>query len=584
MHKLIGLHLSPLLKASWQSAVLILLILAVQWIFALRLNPRWRYGLWMLVVIRLALPWTVPSPVSLFNVLSFREFVTSLAGGQSNSGASGGAWSQPANVVSTDQPNDVAAIHHGRWSRLGGGASWLLWVWLTGVLGLALVPLITHWRLSKKIGRQRPLIDAAVMNVLEDCKQQMGVRVPVMLIETIAVDSPTLFGFVRPRLLLPAGLARSFSLEELRYVFLHELAHIKRHDIPVGWLMTVLQLLHWFNPFVWLASYRMRVDRELACDALALSYGREEEHQRYGRTIIKLLEGFGRPAWMPGMAGAVGNKKCMKERIRMIAKFKKTKRGFGLAAALFAGIGLITLTDAQADTSQPGKDLIGTWVLVGEPGNIGAVPAAGGRVKLITDRSWSVTQTDPESENTIYHHGGTWALQGNEYSETVDYADAVTKNLIKKTFKFTIKIENDQLTLTGIGNPWKEVWKRVKTDSLKPLKTETTSLQGTWHGKELGSGSTGTVSLVVRGSNLEFRGANTNEWYHATFSIFDSAPKQLVAKITDCASSDYVGTTACAIFRLQDGTLTLTGNEPGYPIAPGSFEAPGTRTMVFKRD
>ena len=66
-------HLPSLLKASWQAAVLILLVLIVQWAFGRRLSPRWRYGLWLLVVVRLALPWTMPSPVSVFNWLSFPE-------------------------------------------------------------------------------------------------------------------------------------------------------------------------------------------------------------------------------------------------------------------------------------------------------------------------------------------------------------------------------------------------------------------------------------------------------------------------------------------------------------------------------
>src|SRR6266478_143388 len=63
-------HLSPLLKASWQAAVLILLVLGLQRVFGRRLSPGWRYGLWLLVVIRLALPWTVPSPISLFNFMN----------------------------------------------------------------------------------------------------------------------------------------------------------------------------------------------------------------------------------------------------------------------------------------------------------------------------------------------------------------------------------------------------------------------------------------------------------------------------------------------------------------------------------
>src|SRR6516225_8571825 len=60
-----------LLKASWQGGVLILLVLAIQWVFRRRLNPRWRYGLWLLVMIRLAFPWTIPSRASLFNLVHF---------------------------------------------------------------------------------------------------------------------------------------------------------------------------------------------------------------------------------------------------------------------------------------------------------------------------------------------------------------------------------------------------------------------------------------------------------------------------------------------------------------------------------
>ena len=203
----------------------------------------------------------------------------------------------------------------------------MLGVWATGVVAFGISLTAMQFRLTKRIRRQRPLIDSSVLNLLEDCKQLMGVRVPLTLVETRDVGSPTLFGFVRPRLLLPAGLAQKFSAAELRYVFLHELAHIKRNDILIGWLMTALQIMHWFNPLVWLAAHRMRVDRELACDALALSFARDEENQPYGQTIIKLLENFGRSAWAPSMAGAVENKNQLKERIRMIARIQENQPG-----------------------------------------------------------------------------------------------------------------------------------------------------------------------------------------------------------------------------------------------------------------
>jgi beta-lactamase regulating signal transducer with metallopeptidase domain len=233
------------------------------------------------------------------------------------------------------------------YASLSTPAAGLLWLWSAGACFLALCLAVTYYRTWKRVTRCRSLVNVPVLNLLEDCKQLMGVRTPVTLVETGAVESPSLFGFVRPRLLLPAGLATSFSLDELRYVFLHELGHLKRRDIPTGWVMTLLQILHWFNPLVWWGFHRMRADRELACDALALSYANEAENQPYGRTIIKLLEGFGCSAWAPSLAGTVENKNQIKERIEMIAKFKKTNRGLAAAMALFAALGLLTLTDAQ---------------------------------------------------------------------------------------------------------------------------------------------------------------------------------------------------------------------------------------------
>jgi len=586
MQDSIATHLPSLLKASWQGAVLILLVLAVQWFFRRRLRPRWRYALWLLVLIRLALPWTLPAPVSLFNLVSFPSVSASLGSVRTAPGGPGSAEALSIAALRTEHPHAAPALQPAAAAAAQWGARfrWLLGIWSAGASAFASYLLVTHCRLSRKVAGRRPLIDAAVMNLLEDCKQQMGVRVPITLVETPDVGSPALFGFVRPRLLLPVGLRRSFSHEELRYVFLHELGHVKRHDILVGWLMTALQIVHWFNPLVWLAFYRMRVDRELACDALALSYARAEENQPYGLTIIKLLESFGRSAWAPSLAGTVENKNQMKERISMIAKFEKTNRGLALALVLFAGLGLITLTDAQSATSPLGKDLIGTWIMVGTPGDVGEAPAAGGRLKSLTDTHWSLTQADANTGATIFHHGGTWTLKGNEYAETVDYANESTTNLVKRTFTFKIKLEGNTLTLNGVGNPWQEIWKRVKSDTAKPQKSDSAPLQGTWRGKEIGGKATGNVSLVLKGSNLEFHGPDNNEWYKAAFSAYDTTPKQLVVVISDCPFPEYVGRTSYAIYQIQDGALTITGNEPGKPVAPAGFDAPGARKIVFTKE
>ncbi len=582
MQDLIEYPLVSLLKASGQGAVLIVLVLAVQWAFRGRLHPRWRYALWLLVLVRLALPWTVASPTSLFNLVKLSVAPPSFAGARATPGGADSGAAEPAATVRIERAGGASALRPPIWGRPSGSRlPVLLGLWALGALGLAGCLVVTHCRLARRISRQRPVTDAALLELLEDCKQQMGVRVPITLVETREVRSPSLFGFVRPRLLLPAGLTQTFSSAELRCVFLHEIGHVKRHDILVGWLTTGLQLVHWFNPLVWLAFYRMRVDRELACDALALAHARAEEKQRYGNTIIKLLEGFGRPTLAPSLAGAVENQNQLKERILMIANFKQTNRGPALAVALVAGLGLITLTDAQPPTSPIGKELIGTWILVGRPGQVSEPPAVGGRLKSFTDTHWSMTQTDPKGV-VMFHHGGPYTLKGDEYLETIGFANESTKDKIGKAHKYTLKIEGDTLTQIGIGNPWKEVWKRVKSDAPKPRKAEPTSLQGTWHGQE--AGVAGASSLVVQGSSLEFHGADRNEWYKAEISVYDTTPKQLVLAITDSPFKQYVGVTAYAIYELQDGTLTISGYEPGSPVPPAGFDAAGARKMVFKHD
>jgi hypothetical protein len=119
--------------------------------------------------------------------------------------------------------------------------------------------------------------------------------------------------------------------------------------------MLGLQTVHWFNPLVWLAFHCLRADRELACDALALSHARTGDNEAYGLTIVKLLEGFGQSVWTPSLAGILENKQQIKERISMIAKFHKSERGLALALSLLAGLALVTLTDAQNSPQKPAR-------------------------------------------------------------------------------------------------------------------------------------------------------------------------------------------------------------------------------------
>jgi beta-lactamase regulating signal transducer with metallopeptidase domain/Tol biopolymer transport system component len=405
-----------LFRNSCQASIVIGLVLLAQWAFRKKLSLRWRYSLWLLVVIRLMLPVSVESSFSLFNqIKAVKGFAFGNATGVLFSGdapsitvpslqsiqagtsrarvpssaftdsrfKADGAFSnseqaQPTDLETVVAPRgsnqsqgDGSAVQSGKAGHpkgLGSRWSWqigLSLVWVSGVLFLLWRIICSPMQLGAQLARHETATCAAAFEILEQSKRLAGMNVVLPIIQSRAVQSPALLGFIRPWLLLPDGMLERFTSQELRLVFLHELAHLKRRDIAVNWLMTVLQILHWFNPLVWFAFARMRADRELACDELALSFADAGESKSYGQAIIKLLEGFSRPAGLPGLVGILEDKQQMKRRITMIAQFRQTNPYPSVALVLLLTLGLATLTDAQsskttvtsaAQTASPTRD------------------------------------------------------------------------------------------------------------------------------------------------------------------------------------------------------------------------------------
>lgn len=237
------------------------------------------------------------------------------------------------------------------WSRefdVGNFLIPLIWAaWLLAALTLMAAVTFQSIAFSRRLRSARQHTPAPLHDLLAECRRIMGIRREVVLLETEAVTSPVLYGLFRHRILLPWGFADRFSAVELRHVLLHELAHVQRGDLWLNWLVTALQIVHWFNPLVWLGFARLRADRELACDELAMLRSGADTGRDYGRTMLKLLEDFARPKAMPGLVGILEDKQQMRRRVRMIARFKRPSRWSALALIPIAALGLVLLTDAQ---------------------------------------------------------------------------------------------------------------------------------------------------------------------------------------------------------------------------------------------
>jgi beta-lactamase regulating signal transducer with metallopeptidase domain len=348
---------SWLTRSSAQTGVLICLILAVQVVLRSRLAPRWRYALWLLVIVRLALPWGPESSLSVFNLYRLAEANASRQAAPAEShGVASPVLSVESALLGDDQPVELSAagaaggetVTVGKPSRIDI-RPWLIpLAWLIGALTVMTCAAVESVSLASAVRRRRLVTDQKTLDLLEDCKAELGVHSYLAVVETPRVRSPALFGFVRPCLLLPPGAIESLGRERMRHVFLHELTHLRRHDIAANWLMTLLQALHWFNPLVWYGFYRMRADRELARDAAVLARFRPEELPQYGMTIVHLLETFSQRRRVPCLAGVLEDKRLIKRRIEMIASFKQSPSRWSIpAVALMVALGALTFTNAQ---------------------------------------------------------------------------------------------------------------------------------------------------------------------------------------------------------------------------------------------
>lgn len=357
-----------LLRTSLQASVLIGLVLLTQWVFRKRLMARWHYGLWLLVLLRMMLPVAPPAPFSVFTYASrtslFARKTDRASASPEEPLAAVVAPATPSAPSTNAQPRSPAGLSSGLDQReLSSGSlgdnhgarptrDWpwplaLSLLWLSGALFLAVRILRYPLRLTAQLAQHETATGPALFEALEQAKRLVGMRRVLPIVQSRAVKSPALMGFIRPWLLLPHGMVERLTPQELRFVFMHELAHLKRADIAVNWLMTILQVLHWFNPLVWFAFGRMRADRELACDELTLSFAKAEDNKSYGQAIIKLMEGFARPTLVPSLVGILEDTTQLKRRIAMVAQFTPGSRGTVLAGLLVGSLGLITLTNAQ---------------------------------------------------------------------------------------------------------------------------------------------------------------------------------------------------------------------------------------------
>ncbi|WP_422424837.1 M56 family metallopeptidase [Bacillus sp. PSXD-155] len=357
-----------LIETSIMASILVVLILCIKVLFRNKLTPRWQYMLWMILIIRLVLPWSPDSSYSIYSVLTYKNDDTFISSrnpvsifltkermqelkGIDDTKVLTKEDTYTSSSTQTAQANQKQThINEKQDDETIPFYTICIYIWLTGVILLSVATFIMNRRLLLYIKKQPVITDEKIVQIFEKGKQSMSVQRNIPLFVSGKVSSPTVFGFIRPKLLLSTVHMKILDEQQLRYIFHHELAHIKRRDVGVNWLMHGLLILNWFNPILWYAYSCMREDQELACDALALTCIDSEEQIAYGHTIISLLEHYSSYYQVPSIANFSKNKRALKRRILMIKKFqKKSYRWSAIGAVAVIAVSSVSLLNARAD-------------------------------------------------------------------------------------------------------------------------------------------------------------------------------------------------------------------------------------------
>ncbi len=332
-----------LIQATFQASVVIVLVLFIQRALRRFLSPRWGYFLWLLVVARLVLPVGPESPISVFNLTP---------------SLSAGIDEPPISLPSiAAQVSPVRAINAPSKEAGMDWKAWFIFVWLGGVVFLSAKTIASYFIARFRWRGMKPIPCSKVHDALSNTCKTMGVHKPPTIHEVKGLFSPSLIGIFRPKLLLPQDLRHHLEKQDLELIFRHELAHLKRNDLLVNGILSLFRNLHWFNPLIWLAYWRCRMDQELACDEVVIAKMNGSERKNYGLTILKVLEQMARPRALPGAVSLLTEKKEIERRINMISNYKKKPVFTALVGCLvFLGLGAVALSGpTQVAAHDPGK-------------------------------------------------------------------------------------------------------------------------------------------------------------------------------------------------------------------------------------
>jgi beta-lactamase regulating signal transducer with metallopeptidase domain/Tol biopolymer transport system component len=400
-----------------QSALLVIVLFGIDLLLHKRVRAVFRYCVWLLVLVKLVLPPTLSLPSGIGYWVGNRvpaaspvsERVSKTIGYEparqhrsAGSEPSGGIpqVQPPSNMTGTDASVTPTALSLTpiAWQAV------VFLLWLVGVLAFALL-LVQRLRFVKGLVAASAPAGGEQLGLLEQCRQQIGVRRQIGLKTLDTVPSPAVCGLLRPIVLMPTSLVEKLSPEGLRAALIHELAHIKRADLWVNAVQTFLQVVYFYNPFVWFANAIIRRTCEEAVDETVLvTLGGEAKS--YSNTLIDIGEmAFWKADFGLRLVGVAESRKALQWRIKhmLTRPVPQSARIGALGTIAILVVAAVLLPMARAEKSS--KDASVT-PLATDAGATEKAPVAGESDTIIdpkTGLKFTVANTFAGDNNVIEH-------------------------------------------------------------------------------------------------------------------------------------------------------------------------------------
>ncbi|WP_028986202.1 M56 family metallopeptidase [Thermicanus aegyptius] len=333
------------LITSATTSLLIVSLLLLTPLLRKRYTAKWTYWIWVILTIRLLLPFNFPFSSNLIEIqLPERQTI--------NSGFQEGTLKETqVKPTIADQP--IQAVVE---SAIESPSlfSIIAIVWLIGVMLFLLYHVVGYYTFRQQVLRwSRPIENKRTAALIKNVFVQLGVPPSVTVLTSEKVPNPMIVGFRKPLLFLPH---EKYSRDVLYFIIKHELVHYKRHDMMFKLLLLTVHALHWFNPFVWLLVREASRVIEIYCDETVVSKQSLYYRKKYCEAILSAMQSPN-PKFLALSTNFIGGKNAMKQRFMSILSMKKKRNGVGLFCTFVLLIGTLGVLAACTNISN-GKEAI----------------------------------------------------------------------------------------------------------------------------------------------------------------------------------------------------------------------------------